>query len=527
MTSFIRLALGALLSTALLACVDNASLFGPGTPAEAPRMVLPLGEVELYEDDTLRVEVADAENGLTAQVLVLDSARSVLWRSALVPVEGNRAGVPISGLPASVARGGARFVTGVLTRATGERLYATDDSISAAQLSGAAVRSLQLWAGRRVLIQAAGVPVDLVLAPELALGFFPQPNEGGVGTLDLSGDGGLGPTYSTSLRPIHLSYRAGVLAALGSGGSALGFLRVASEGVSDPVVRLLPAMDLELDTLVRGGVRPFGHAIKLACDTGECRSVFAVVTSSMQLLDGTVRGAGSSVLRVEDAVADALARPPLVLPGFHEVVRGDTALLANVFTPAPDGTRRPIYTRPGASACLATSLGGDFVAAGTNGVVYVATAAGQAPPCGPGTAVLRIDNAGTGEAGVSALGIRNTMADDRIAGVLGLELSADGSFLLALVDDGVLLLDPHLRVLGKVAVSGAQHVAWAMGSGSPQFAVADATGIAIYDASTLTAVARSECGRIQGPMVFLTREGRPAVLAGPIAGGFVVVQVRT
>ena len=73
-------------------------------------------------------------------------------------------------------------------------------------------------------------------------------------------------------------------------------------------MRLLPAMDLDLDTLVRGGVRPFGHALRLACDNAECRSVFAVVTSSMQLLDGTVRGAGSSVLRVEDAGADA---PPM------------------------------------------------------------------------------------------------------------------------------------------------------------------------------------------------------------------------
>jgi hypothetical protein len=523
---YVRLALGALLSTALLACVDNAALFGPGPPPEAPRMVLPMGELQLYEDDTLRVEVPGAENGLTAQLLVVDSARAVHWRSALVPVDGNRAELPISAVPAAVQRGGGVFLTGVLTRSSGQRLYATDDSASATQLSGAALRSLRLWAGRRVVAPGAAVPSDLVLAPEFAMGFYGQPNAG-LGTLDLSADGEVGPSYATSVTPIRLAYRGGVLATLGSGGSALGFHRVTSDGVSEPVVRLLPPMDLELDTLLRGGVRPFAHAIRLGCDEAECRSVFAVVTSQMQLLDGTARGGGSSVLRLEDAPTETEggpARPPLVIPAYHDVLAGDTALAAKVFTPASDGSRRLMYTRSDASACLATSIGGDVLAAGGNGVLYVAPAGPQAP-CGPGSALLRIENAGTGEARASVLGIRNTMADDRISGIVGLELSPDGSFLLVQVDDGVLLVDASLRVLGRVSVAGARQVAWASGPGSPRFVVADDTGATVFDARTLAVVARIECGPVQGPMVFLSREGRRDVLAAPVEGGFVVVQV--
>jgi hypothetical protein len=499
-------ALAALLG--LAACMDRPALFEPAEGGAAV-LRLPAGELAFYESDTLRVAVEDAPAGARVQLLLLDPARAVLWRSALVPIAGGAANVPVEEIPAAVTRGAALLLTGTVADAEGRRLYASDDSAAVASLAQAATRTVRVWAGRRVRAGDGGTPPDLAAAPELGRVFFPVPEAGAVGVLELSGDGRLGGTFPAGVRPERVAYRAGVLAALGAGGGEISFMRADAAGTSPPSSALLPALELELDTTFLGAVRPVGRALALGCTAAACAEVFAAVPSGVQVLEGTVAQPGTAgVLRVVGARVDGgvdAPLPRLVLPGFTDALRGDTSAAAAVFAPAaPSGGRELLQRRDAVSACLSTALGGSRLAAGSDGVVFVA---GAGPACGPGTSILRIEAAPGDDAAASALAIRNTQAEDRLGTVLDLQLSDDGAALLVLGEDGVAVLDPYLRVRGTLTVAGARAVAWLRGGAGERFVV-----------DPVVRVPPRGAGASGGPPPRLTDEERLRMLPATIAG---------
>jgi hypothetical protein len=513
--------------------MDRPALFEPGEDPGV-QLRLPTGELAFYESDTLGVTLqASSQDGLRVQLLLLDSARTVLWRSALVPVRGEAGEVPVEAIPAGIERGAALLLTGVVADPDGRRVYASDDSAAAPTLAEAAVRTARVYAGQRVRAGDGAAPADLAAAPELERAFFPVPGESAVGVLDLSGEGRLLGSVPAGVRPGRVAYRAGVLAVLGAGGGELSFLRADAAGISAPASALLPALELELDTTFLGAVRPTGRALALGCADAGCADVFAAVPSGVQVIEGQVAQPGSAgVLRVVGTSPGEPAagpRPALVLPAFTDVLRGDTSTLAAVFGPAaPSGGRELLQRLSAASLCLSTALGGSRLAAGADGVVYVAGSGdGAGPACGAGTAILRIEGAATGSAAASALAIRNTLAEDRLGTVLDLQLSDDGAALLVLGEEEVAVLDPFLRVRGTLAVAGAQSVAWLRGGGGTRFAVAAAAGVTVYDAARLTPVARLPLGPTAGPLVYLHRAAGADLIAAAIPGGFVVAPVPT
>jgi hypothetical protein len=521
----------AALALALSGCVDRPSLFDPEPRGEGPRIALPQGELEVYESDSIRVPVEGVEDadGMHLQLLVLDSTRAVLWRSAAVSLQGAAGEVPVEGVPAGVERGHALLVTGVLTDAAGHRLYASDDSVGAARLADAATRSLRVWAGKRVRIPDGGTPLDLALSPRRARAYFPIPGQSAVGTLDLAGPGVLGSSFAAGVRPDRLAYRSGLLAVLGAGGGSIGFMTEDAHGLSVPSEHPLQPLELELDTTFLGAVRPSGRGLAMGCAAADCTTVYAAVPSGLQAIVGSVpQAAAAGVVRVVPASPgpSGASVPPLLLPAYADVLRADTSLLAAVYSAAePSGSRVLLQRSRGAAACLSTTLGDVLVAAGDDGVLYTAQGGASAAPCGPGTAIVRIDASATDSAAPSALGVRTTQADDRLAPARDLQLSEDGAALLVLTDEGVAVLDPYLRIRGTLAVAGARSIAWLRGGGASRFAVADTLGITVYDGERMRPVARIATGPTAGRMVYHHRSTGPDIIVATLAGGFVVAPV--
>lgn len=517
-------ALAAALLVAAAACVDRPALFEPEKPGGGVRLTLPSGSLAVYERDTVvfQVDAATEVSGARVQLLFLDSARTVLWRSAEVPVRGGDVAVPVDGVSAAVERGVELQATAVLSDDSGSRFYASDDSVSVATLARAAVRPARVYAGRRVRVGGGSQPADLALAPELGWAFFPVPEEGRVGVLDLAGEGRVAGYLDVGPRPERLAYRAGVLAVLGAGGGEVSWVRAAAGEAPAVVGRtLLPPLEVELDTLTTVAVRPVGQAIRLGCDDPGCTTPHALLPSGVQVIEGTVpdpaRAGVLRVLRRTDPGAGLTG--PIVLPGHNPAVRGDTMLTASVFAPTAEGRTR-VQARTDASGCLVTALGGVHIAASADGVVYAA-GAGTQPACGAGTALVRIEDAGTPAARLSTVAIHNSLADDRIGRVLDLQLSDDGTALLVLGDESVVVLDTLLRVQAILPAPGARSIAWRRGGGG-RFAVADGDGVSVYDAGRLTRIARIPIGPTAGPIVYLSRGAGPDVVAAAIPGGFVV-----
>jgi predicted DNA-binding protein len=312
-----------------------------------------------------------------------------------------------------------------------------------------------------------------------------------------------------------------VLAALSQDGGELSFLRAGAAGLSLLRRTLFPALEVEADTTLLAASRPAGRSLALACP-GACGDPVAIVPSELVVLKGTGPTA-PGVVRIVSS-ADSTADPRLVLPGYDDVVQGDTALSLAVFTPAaPDGARRLLQRRAAASRCLSTWLP-DVVALASDGRLYAAGGA-EAPPCGPGTRVVRIDAGLSSTPATSALAVRNTLAEARLGHVVDLQLSDDATRLLVRGDSAVAVTDADLRVLGTLATPGATAVGWLRGAGGPAWiAVADSTGFTVYDAARMVRVAHVAVGATAGPLVFV-RGGDGDVLAAPIRGGFVVATV--
>ncbi len=500
-------------------CTDQPALF-PNTPERPPRVVLPAGEIAVYEQDTVVIEVR-GDGAVRAQLLALDSAGAILWRSEEAPITGAAAAVPVSDVGITVPRGTAIRVTGSVVTAGGERFYASDDTTAVRTLAGSASRTMRLYAGRRVRLGSGVHASDLVAAPELGVAFYAVPAEGSIGALDLLDGGKLLAGINAGAAPTKLAYAGGVLAALSADGGELSFMRTGPGGLVLIRRTLLPALEIEADTTFVAAVRPAGRALALACAAG-CGAPVAVVPSGLVVLKGSA-GTGPGVVRIVPAL-DSIAPPRLVLPGYDGAVRGDSSATIAVLTPtAPDGTRLLLQRRTGASRCLSTSLP-DLVALSADGRLYAGSGAGT-PPCGPGTTVVRVDTVLSAAPGLSALGVRNTLAEARLGPVADLQLSDDGSRLLVRGDSGVAIADADLRVLGTLPSPGATAAAWLRGPGAPpRIAVADSTGVTVYDATRMTRLAFIPIGNTAGPIVFLRQAGGD-VVAAPISGGFVVAGI--
>ena len=500
-------------------CTDQPALF-PGTDPRPPRVVLPAGEIAVYEQDTIVIDVR-GDGAVRAQLLALDSAGAVVWRSEEAPVTGTIASVAVSDVGSGIARGTMLRVTGAVVTAQGERFYASDDTAAVRTLSESASRPMRVFAGRRIRLAGGVHATDLVAAPDLGLAYYAVASRGIVGAVDPTGGGRLQGGIEAGGGPAKLAYAGGVLAALSLDGGEVSFMRAGAGGLSLIRRTLLPALEIEADTTFVAAVRPAGGALALACLPG-CEAPVAVVPSGLVVLKGS-GGAVPGAVRIVPAI-DSLAAPRLVLPGYESAVRGDSAVTLTVFTPtAPDGTRRLLQRRSGASRCLSTSLP-DLVALSADGRLYAGSAA-STPPCGPGTRIVRWDTVLSDAPATSALGVRNTLAEARLGPVADLQLSDDGARLLVRGDSGVAVTDADLRVLATLSIPGATAAAWLRGAGAPaRIAIADSTGVAIYDAARMTRLAHVAIGSTAGPIVFL-RHGGGDVVVAPISGGFVVAGV--
>lgn len=517
---------GAALLTVLCGCVRRPAPFDPDDARMGVRVSLPAGAFDVYESDSIPLFVDPAATGAagSVQALLLDANRTVLWRSEAIPFRGRGpVRLPVTGVPPIVVRGAQLQLTAVATDGSGQRYYATDDTSAVAQLADAATRSGRVWAGRRLVAGDGGTPGDVVLAPELGRAYFPIPSASSVGVVDLAGDGRFVGTVAAGVRPEFLDYRGGRLVALGAGGGELSVLDASAQGLSAARSQLLPALEIELDTTFLGAVRPSGRAVAVGCDGEACQRVFAVVPSGLQTISGSLFHTTSdlSVLRIVD-VDSKPGGPTLVLPSYTDAVADDTSAAIAVFAASPPQGGRELQQRASnASACLSTALGSGPVAAGRDGVLYVVSP-GMGGPCGAGTAIVRIEGAGSVDAVVSVLGIRNIRAEDRIGEIAALRLAADGSALLAMSAGSVSVLDPALRVRGTLTVPGVRNIAW---GGSERFAVATAEGVSIYDAVKLTRIRSIAIGPTSGALLYVRRDADGDLILAGIPGGFVVTRV--
>lgn len=506
------------------ACLDAPELFDPGE-SKRMKVTLPSGEVHLYEEDTVRVPIEhDPDVRLAAQLLLLDSAGAVRWRSGQEPVTAGVATIPVGEVGLDLARGAPVLMTVSVVDDEGRRFYASDDSVVVMRLSGAARRPARVWAGRRVATAHAIGSRDLTPDPDRYVAYFPVAGTQSVGVLDLSGGGRTSGAIQVGIRADQLAYRSGILAVLGVGGDRVTLVRLGSPA---PAAVGFPALELEMDTTFVGAVRPVGHGLALGCADDGCSAPFALVPSAVQVLTGTARTqVEPGLLRiVSGAYAEGGSAPPLVLPRYEPAVRADTPVAVAVFgIAAPDGARAEVLRRDDVSACVSLSLGRGVVAGGRPGTAYVAT--GHGGPCGPGTGVLRLDGLGTQGVSVSALAVRSTLGDERLASASLIDVSDDGESVLAVAGNSVLLLDAYLRVLGSVPAADARAVAWLRGTAPARFAVADPTGVTVYDAKQLTVERRLPIGPTAGRIVFLQHPlDGTQVVAAPVLGGFVVVPV--
>jgi hypothetical protein len=500
-------------------CTDQPALF-PGIPDRAPRVVLPAGEIALYEEDSIVLEVS-GDGGVRAQLLILDDAGAVAWRSQEASVQGTVAAVEVSGLGNSVPRGAVMRLTAAVMTSDGERYYASDDTLAVRTLSQSATRALRVYSGRRVRVWSGGqVAADMVGAPDLGVAYYASPAEGRIGILDLNGPGRLlAGTAATT--PARLAYAGGIVAAMSADGGELAFMRALPDGLQPLRRTLLPALEIEADTSFLAAARPAGWALGFACAPG-CDTPVAVVTSGLVPLKGAA-GPAPGVVRLIPAL-DSETPQRVVLPAYEAAVRGDSAIGVAVFTPAaPDGARRLLQHRTGVSRCLSTWLP-DVVALSADGRLYAGSGAAS-PACGPGTRIVRVDTVHSAAPAVSALGVRNTLAESRLGRLVELQLSDDGTRLLVRSDSVLAITDGDLRVLSTLQATGVTAAAWLRGPLAPaRIAVADDAGITIYDPDRMLRLADIQVGPTRGPIVFLNRVDG-VVVAAPIAGGFVVARV--
>jgi len=523
-------ALGAALLVLAAACMDQGELFGPEPEptGELPRLRLGASAYVLYDGDRVRVGVEGLEGRAgRVEVLVMDRAREVLWRSGGVTVADTAVLVPVSGLPARLYTDTALSLTATMEVA-GERLYASDDSIAALARSDAALRPVRFYPGTAVALDA-GRPQSLALDPSSGRLYFAARDRARVGVLDLAAGQEVGGV-DVPTGPVALRFHGGRLGALIADGTELA---VFDAGVTLSLVQrtLLPTLVLDVQTVraaadsvsparvdtLSAVVRPYARELAWGCRDAGCASPVAFTAS--RLSGAHPAEATAAMRRVGLASGSALA--PLVVPAYQPgALPSDTlASRVRILAAQSSGADSVVFDRADRMRCPTATLGeGPFDVTRTGPAVLYAAVEGDLA-CGDGTRLVRIDQAASDDPRFNALARRNLLGEDRIGRVLEVRVAPDARLVLVRAEHGVHLLDAELRLRGTLQIAGPTAVAWVEGGepGSAYFAVASAEGVALYNTDRRAVVIRFPLGPTRESLLAVWRSGQElAAAAAPL-----------
>ncbi|MBD0321408.1 MAG: hypothetical protein ICV87_13800, partial [Gemmatimonadetes bacterium] len=436
------------LALALAACVDQPGFIGPGNgttvSANAPLLRLTADTLALREGDRLTFPV-DTRGGASvqAEILLVDSARNVLWRSGASAQLRDSAVIAFTGLPESVARGRRVFLSGALIDAEGKRFWATRDTIPAASLAQAALQPTIVYEGR--LLTVEGRVVALAAARDLGKVYFADNTKGTIGVVDLA-TLSLTGTFAVGAHPDALAYMRGRLGVLSENGVEVAAFDVAAgnrflgKTLMPPLLAALSAPAGKPDAdgnrqydHFRYQVRPYARNLALVCAGGAgCPSLAAFGSSEMIDPDKGSFGTGLRELAFAGRTA----------PPFFSAPRFNLATIAKDSFPAtyqlldasvPVGRDSLVYEAADVGRCNMLNTGGAAIAGSPhpNGSVYVGLD-GKATDCKLSVPLVRVDNPDDPMPIVSALAFRNLLGDDRIKETRALDVSEDGSRVLVL-----------------------------------------------------------------------------------------------
>jgi hypothetical protein len=520
-----------LLALALAACVDQPGLFDAETPgtvtAASPLLRLGTDTLALREGDRLAFPVdARGETGLQGEILLVDSARAVLWRSGATGLVRDSVSVAFAGLPPAVARGRRVFVTGALIDGRGRRVYATLDTTAAASLSGAALQPTIVYEGR--LLPVDGRVVSLAAARDLGRVYYADQVGGRIGSVDLERLAALG-SFPVGAQPEALAYLRGRLGVLSDNGvevaafDVAGGDRLLSKSILPPLLAYILVPTGTPDSLGNRGfdryryaVRPYARNLTLACagaDTG-CPEVAAFGSSEM--IDPQ-RGSQGVGLR-EISFAGRGAHPFLAMPVFNlATIAQDSfpAQISVVDVTTPRGNDTLVFNGSDLGRCATLSSGGTAVAASPrpNGSVYVGI--DRAGDCKFDVRMLRIDNPDGVRSAVSPLAFRNQLGENRIDEVRAIDVSDDGARVLVLDRDRVHVLDDALRLRASLPLPGVQAAGWLREDGASRFAVVTDDAVEVYGAADLVRQGRIVLGRLSGLVAFARVNGETVLAVVP------------
>jgi hypothetical protein len=510
--------------------MDQGELFGPDPepPEDAPLVRLAAASYVLYEGDEVKVRVEGLDGrAAQAQVLVLDRAREVVWRSGRVAVADTLARVPVTGLPQRLFADTALALSAAV-EAGGVRVYAGDDTAAVLAREQAALRPVRFYPGEVVALDA-GRPQSFALDAATGRLYFAARDRARIGVIDVAARREVaGVDVPTG--PVALRFLGGRLGALIADGTELAVF----EAGADLVLReriLLPTLVLDVQTLraaadstspaqvdtLAAVVRPYAAALAWGCADAGCASPVAFTASR---LAGADPAEATAVMRRVSVGGDEPVAP-LVVPGYRPgVLPSDTiASRVRVFATRQSGADSLVYDRADRMRCPTATMGGAAfdVAPGGAAVLYAAVEGELA--CGDGTRLMRVDQAASGDPRFSALARRNLLGEDRIGAVAEVRVSPDAQMVLVRAEDRVHLFDADLRLRGTLAVEGPTAVAWVEGgpAASLHFAVAAADGVALYDTVRRVVVTRFPLGPTRESLLAVWRSGQQLVAAaGPL-----------
>lgn len=530
----------ALLALALGACVDRPDLVGPGptiVSPSAPLLRLGSDTLALREGDRLALAVdTRGASGVRAEILLVDSARAILWRSGAAAVRDS-AIVTFTGLPPDVARGRRVFLTGSLTGADARRVYATRDTAAAASLARAALQPVLVYEGR--LLAAEGRVVALAAARDLGRVYFADAEKGAIGVVELA-TLSYGGSFAVGAHPEALAYARGRLAVLSDNGVEVAAFDVASGNRLLSKTLLPPLLarmrvpsgkpdekgEQQLDSFLYQ-VRPYARNIALVCVGSATACPELAAFGSSELLDPAKGSQGTGLREFSFAGRGSSF---LVAPRFNlATIARDSfpAALTLLDASTPAGEDSVVYTAEAVGRCNLLNSGGPAIAGSPypNGAVYVGLDA-SSPDCPLGVPLLRVDNPDGPTSSISALAFRNLLGENRIRETRALDVSEDGTRVLVLDRDRVHLLDDALRLRASLELPGAQAVAWLREEGAAsRFAVVTRDAVEIYG-TNLVRQGRIVLGPLSGLAAFARVGGAPVVVVAPRdAKGLLVARI--
>jgi hypothetical protein len=533
------LAAGVLALGAASGCDHREPLLGPGregVPGDAPVAELP-GDSAVTLREGARVRIGLGTNRVQGRsvrvgLLLLDSARAVLWRSPAVVSDSGAATVPVDGLGAQLQGRGPLFLTASAEGPDGRRVYAGRDARAAGTLRDASLLKVHVRAGR--VVGVGGLVRALAADPRRGRLYFTRAGSGEVGTLELGSLTAGAPAARDGAEVGDVALAGRFLAYLADAGSRVVFVPLEGGGevrsallgpLDVRTTRVYPASGAGEDTVPRKEVvservRPYGTALRLFCADREetCEAPVALVPSRTQGNGGVLRTVG---------YADAAG--PLVAPAFLRLAGGPDTVAAALVVRGPrrpDGGPELLSSRPGVAGCAALHLGVEAFAVTPGGRLFAASGAA----CGPAGRLLRVDGAGGHAPTIGRLASETVAAEDRIGTPRQVAVSHDGTRVLVRDDRGVWLLDGDARALGFRRSAGASRVAWLDGTGRGQplrFLVADGGRVGVYEADRFGPVAEVVTGPLaDAPVAAVARpNGERAAVVVPAEDPAAVVVV--